>query len=422
MKNLQIRIVAMLLFLSVFSFAAEVQAGTARQKAAADVAVAIAVVQVANDHAELPDTTRQAGGLPTPIEKSEEPAVSTPIESVYRRVETQISDVAARPKIEFNPNAAFTDMRHPVTVYTAESEHGDGWCPVCNSLKKTWGDGNDELRIEYSKQSLIGIGIYPQIRFADSSGVMQMTVGRNGKHKVPGSLDELTAIVKRVCGPVDHPAQAAYGSAGTIRAKQKIVESLKIVETTIGECNVMSFSWECSREGVLNLLAMQDWKEDDILGSEGRLSFSCPDAINLPVKEFAAGYRKRGADGIISPEPFAFPNLYGFMHPPKSFCAQPAQLIGIDDTLLIYNVICMVRDIFSLLRPSCDLALPAEITGEAILDHGVLKVTFSKPPVVRLKALFTFNLAVKEVYLSADKVHLEFSGSRWIKSREFDVR
>ena len=37
------------------------------------------------------------------------------------------------------------------TVYTAEQFNGDGWCSRCNILKRDWGNGDDRLRLVWSR-------------------------------------------------------------------------------------------------------------------------------------------------------------------------------------------------------------------------------------------------------------------------------
>jgi hypothetical protein len=194
----------------------------------------------------------------------------------------------------------------------------------------------------------------------------------------------------------------------------------------VGDGNRSTIQWDRNGSPALSLFAMDEWDAVGIFGTDGRIQLDSPNAIGLPTKSLGFGYRIVGRDVVLDADPVRFAGLadklsLGGKHS-QAVGATPAGIIGIDDALEVYWVICMFKDIFALLRPSADLTLPNEVTGSAVLNGDTLSVQFDKPPVVRLVWMFTFKLAVKRVVVTEKNVHVEFSGSRWIKSRDFAVK
>jgi hypothetical protein len=174
----------------------------------------------------------------------------------------------------------------------------------------------------------------------------------------------------------------------------------------------------------LNLLATKEWTAKDLFGLSGRIQFDAPEAVNLPVKDIAFGYRLIGRDIKLDIEPITLPCLVDRISPnvPQATESTSFSLTGLDDALLLYNVFCMFRDLFSLLHPQADVILPDQIAASAVLNDDAIIVTFEKSPSVKLIALFSFNLGVKRAVITENNVHVEFNGSRLVKSRDFEVR
>jgi len=262
----------------------------------------------------------------------------------------------------------------------------------------------------------------PTIELYQNGSVIQKWEG----FQEPAALSNALRKAWDAAGDHPHSATQATGLGGDIHASNQVRQALDYCRKFVGSGNRSSMDWSRNGSPALSLFAMGEWDAISIFGSDGRIQLDSPDAIGLPIKTLAFGYRIVGRDMIIDAEPVRFPGLadklsLGGKHS-QAVGATPYGIIGIDDALEVYWVVCMFKDIFALLRPSADLTLPNDVSGSAVLNDDALTIEFTKPPVIKLVWLFTFKLAVKKVVLTEKNVHVEFSGSRWIKSRDFVVK
>ena len=88
----------------------------------------------------------------------------------------------------------------------------------------------------------------------------------------------------------------------------------------------------------------------------------------------------------------------------------------------IWTITTVVRDIFALLNPTCDLQLGGNVAATGVLKSDTLTVEFQQCPSVKLVALFTFQLAIKRVEITEHSIRVVFSGSRLVKERTFQVQ
>lgn len=348
-----------------------------------------------------------------------EAAPPTPIESPSPSGEMRIVPLAQ------SGSDTQQTTRRKVYYYTAEKFHGKRWCQKCNVMKPIYGTGNDSVEMVYLEdcpplRDHEWPGVYPALFVIGDDKKWTYPVDEQGKYWVPETLDKLADWVQR-----NSPAQSfsASGPAGAIHASSQIRTAISTFRQYIGDGK--SASGKLSRNGAafVSLFAMKDWDIKQILGSDGRVEMNWPDAINMPTKEFAFGYRLRGSDVIVDPDPFMLPGALSklkFNQGPSQI--GPYGIIGIDDALFALSVISIIRDVAALLRPSCDLMLPGELSATATLNGDTLNVTFDKPATVRLVWLFTFNLQIKSVAITERNIHVDFSGSRWVKSRDFEVK
>ena len=378
------------------------EAGTNKQQATASVAVALVQLEIADERPALPDhppnTSAQPQSNSLPRRNSEPMRIDW-----QSQVRSRIND------------------RPVVTFYTGEKAYGNGWCHHCPRYQKLFSDGNDRVQVIYSTEIAPGDQVYPALRFHGSGGDCLYPANKHGDYKLPDSLDELADIVER--NTPSHSYEAA-GSAGVVHAKQQISDAINQFRHYVGEQNPVSVEWERNGIEQLPMFACSEWTTRNIFGTEGRFEFSSPHGTYLPVKQFAFGYRLRGNDIIVDPDPVVLDGLANRLNPSQSqvYGELPAGMIGIDDMLVAYNVFSMLRDICALLRPSCDLELPSELIASIVLDDNTLNVTFDKPATVRLTWLFTFRMQIKSVAISEQRVFVEFGGNRFVKSREFAVQ
>lgn len=219
--------------------------------------------------------------------------------------------------------------------------------------------------------------------------------------------------------------------AGAIQAGSQTQHMFDYFRQYIGEGNQSTFTWDRNGSDSINLLSKTDWTGKALFGTNGRIQLDSPRAINLPVKTFVFDYLIRGADVTLDAGPVTIPGLADRMtisEHPQAVGAGPVGLIGIDDLLLADQIFNLVKDIASLLWPTCDLQLPDQVMANAVLNGNVVTVTFDKGPSVCIKMLFRFQLKVTSVTFTPPtdtahgNVHVEFTGSRFIRSRDFSIQ
>lgn len=224
----------------------------------------------------------------------------------------------------------------------------------------------------------------------------------------------------------DSHAMQSSGPAGAIACAGPIRNYIEYHRKYIGDGNAYHTRLARNGDASLPLLHAKEWKAKQIWGSDGRLEVDAPNAINLPCKSMAVAYRIRGEDLTLDPDSFTLPGFANRLAPSHqsgygNAGPQPVGIIGIDDALFIWSVVSMIRDVVALLRPSVDLILPEQIVFTTTLNGDTITVNFDSGPTVKLTWLFTFNLKLKSVTVTPQNIHVEFTGSRWIKSRDFKV-
>jgi len=224
---------------------------------------------------------------------------------------------------------------------------------------------------------------------------------------------------------VERPAvMNAHGAAGFIEAGEQIRRFQEFLRTYIGDGVEAHVFWDRSGEQSLPLLARTDWTVPAFLGSRGHVSLEAKGAVKLPVDSLAFGYALRGQGVELDLEKIFFPdvlkNLKFSEDSPAS--AQPYGLFVIDDIVAYWGIYSAFSGIAALLSPHLDLLLPGQVSCSMVLNSDVITVDFEQAPTVKLVELFTFNLVVKRVVITDRNIHVQFSGSRLIQSRDFAVQ
>ncbi len=448
---------------ALLSLVAECVAGTPREKAIAAVAVARAQVTIANERPQLPDTRNRFPGASAGDFRQELDVARAELaefqaksnEKAWKIAELKIANAAERqgkssadsttslmtlinnpaetvparsptPMAMSFPKVAVVSEVLPAQLVIGVRNKG---CAPCKRLEK------DIASILTPKGWQIGDGSQDQIQFVhldDDQFAPKITLYQNGQilktwdgYQDPAMLSRELRLAWDGAGEHPQAVSMANGVAGAIQASTQIRNTLDYFRRYVGEGNQTTLEWDCNRDGKMSLFAMGEWTAPLIFGTDGRIELAAPNAINLPVKQLAFAYRIRGSDVIVDGDPVALRGLADKLGTAKGsqiVGAMPVGIVGIDDMLLWYNVFSMFRDIFSLLHPSCDVVLPGQIIANATLNGDSLIVAFDKAPSVKLVWLFTFSLTVKRVTISQSNIHVEFSGSRWIKSRDFAVQ
>ncbi len=340
-------------------------------------------------------------------------------EAAWSNAELKIGKKSSADPMRIEPSGpvAMATVPGPVEV----TVHMKPWCGPCHRMQRDNGDGDERIHFTYTNDDVVGLGNHavPISVWKNGSGQLLYWVGRV-------STSQLWEIINKPANAPPAGPQSNYsatGAAGTIHAKLQIQAALQYFRQYVGEGNTASMTWDRS-SAQLNLFAAKEWTAKDLFGASGRIQLDAPKSLGLPLKQLAFAYRLVGSDIKLDMEPMTLLGLADRLNPNQSSAvgASPVGIIGIDDALLIYQVLSIVRDIFSLLHPSADVVLPDQIAASATLNGDVLTVAFDKPPSVKLVWLFQFNLAVKQVVISDSNVHVDFSGSRWITSRDWGVQ
>ena len=236
--------------------------------------------------------------------------------------------------------------------------------------------------------------------------------------------------------PLHHVATA--GPAGVIHARSQIQSVFAWWRKEIGDGVTGSVNWDRTGAQAFPLLAQGDWSAQALFGKSGRIEVSAYGAKGLPVDSLGFGYRVIGDDMSFDCEPVLVKGLaarlgagsnqgtlkngtyatHGTYGTDASKDVFPARfgLMG------VWTITTIVRDIFALLNPTCDLQLGGNVSATGVLKSDTLTIEFQQCPSVKLVALFTFQLSVKRVEITEQSIRVVFSGSRFVKERTFQVQ
>lgn len=208
----------------------------------------------------------------------------------------------------------------------------------------------------------------------------------------------------------------------SIPASGKIREAIAWMRQYVGEGINAEMRWDRSGAQSFPLLSKGDWSALALFGAYGHIEVSATGAQSLPVQSLGFGYRVAGDDFDFDLDRVTIRGLGKMLaptveQPAGSFGATPSQF-GIMSLLTILSII---RGIWSLLNPTCDLLLGGNVSASAVLNGDSINVAFSQCPSVKLVALFTFQLSIESMTITDSNIHVEFGGSRWVKSRDFKV-
>lgn len=223
---------------------------------------------------------------------------------------------------------------------------------------------------------------------------------------------------------------ATTGSAGIIRARSQIHHAFVWWRETLGEGTKASLCWDRTGAQTFPLLARGDWSAEALFGRSGRIEVSLTDARAIPINSIGFAYRVLQEDISIDIDPILLKGLASHFGPGIPVTDPPQQafsdsretLVPQIGPMTIWTIASMIRDLFKLLHPTCDLQLGGNISATCELMGDVLAVDFQQAPSIKLVALFTFQLSVERIEITEQSVRLKFGGSRLVKERTFDVK
>jgi hypothetical protein len=232
-------------------------------------------------------------------------------------------------------------------------------------------------------------------------------------YQTPESLSHELLAAWNGAGPVPVVAQA--GPAGAIKGKQQIKDMLSWWKANIGDSVKATARWDRTGAQTFPLLAKGDWSVNALCGKYGHAELSAKGS-RLPLESIGFGYKVNGNDVTFDIDPLTVSALK--LNQPASIQAGPSEF----GPGTVVTVISVLRGLYSLLNPTCDLQLGGTVSASGVLNADMLTVEFENCPSVKLVALFTFQLAVKRLEIKGDSVRVMFTGSSIVKERTFAVQ
>lgn len=381
-------------------------AGSDWQKAVAAVAVADAQLQIASERPDLPDSANRFSA-----------GTSRSMSMTVPGTTATISDTIAAQLV--------------VGVWR------DG-CPACRRLEK------DVRQILGPLGWTIGHGSTDQIRFVElpsSEAVPQIVLLQNGvERKRWNGYRDPAFLSNELRDAWDQSVQpmsvAAAGRAGTIRGATQIRRMLSWFRESIGEGVRAELRWDRSGAQSFPLLAKGDWSALALFGGYGHVQLSAIGAQNLPIQSLGFAYRIDRDAITFDIDPVTMKGLASLLGPDDGRVKSTSQAMNVTSGpmsrsnttvpeagfVTIWTVFSIIRDVWSLLHPTCDLQLGGNVSATAVLAGDEMTIEFQQCPSIKFVALFTFHLSVKRVVITQSNVHVEFQGSRVIQSRDFEVQ
>ncbi len=342
------------------------------------------------------------------------------------RPPTLIEPVAARPlvssmAVQFSQSEVISETLPAQLVIGCWP---GGTCPAGEHLRKRLIESLTPLGWQ------IGFKVDDQIRFVEISEQIpcpQVTLYQNGKSiQTWEGFQEpsvLSFALRKAWDSSNAPSRvvAAAGAAGTISGRAQIRQMLDWFNTYVGENVRAEVRWDRSGAQSFPLLAKGDWSVLALFGKYGHIQMSAVGAKNLPLESIGFGYSIDGDDVSFDLDRITLAGLATKLGPgPEHSIASagPAPQVSI---MTLSTIVWIIRDIWCLLHPTCDLQLGGNVSATAVLAGSALTIDFQQMPSIKLVALFTFQLGVQRVVITESNVHVDFTGSRLVKSRDFRV-
>lgn len=320
--------------------------------------------------------------------------------------------------------SAWTQRFAPIETVTTTAS----WWAVCKRQQKNNGIGDEnvfhtyidvkDITDEDLKLVMRRVGeLIPVTAWRDARGTLRYHVGYI-------TTAEIWQKIQRNNPPKREPLPnvAASGPAGAIYASGQIRQVLDYFRQYVGEGVKAEIGWDRTGATSFPLLSKGDYSTLALFGAFGRFRLSAKGAVNLPIESAGFSYSVDGEDISIDPDKITLKGLARQLNPTirqnQTVGAGPSQF----GPLTLLSVFSIISDVWNLLHPTADIILGGNVSASAILNGDELTIDFSQCPRIKAVWLFTFDLAVKRVEISTSKVFVEFTGSRFIQSRTFEVR
>jgi hypothetical protein len=388
---------------------------TSTKRGLAALAVARAALQIADERPSLPDSRSRLTGVAPDQHRT---AGDT------GRMDAQ-GTTSVPPRIEFSKAVVLAEPPLPAQLVVGHWAHG------CAAGER---QVRDLRRVLVPRGWTIGSSINDQIQLIHSSPnepCPRLTLYQNGvpRKTWEGYQDPvfLSHELRRAWDSAPTPEfnVATAGQAGTIHARPQIHGVLAWWAKSLGAGTKVSVNWDRTGAQTFPLLAKGDWSVGALFGKSGRFQISVTGSKLIPVDSLGFGYRIINKDLSIDLDPVLFKQFERRLNlvNETTYGSEEWQQDRVSRLSFItaWTVASVIRDIISLLNPTCDLQLGGNVSAVAELSGETLAIDFDQCPSIRLVALFTFQLSVKRIEIRRESVRLIFSGSRLVKERTFKV-
>lgn len=347
---------------------------------------------------------------------------------------------------------ASTSFQMPVLSYTqAESSSAtDRYdvyvatllkCEPCRILKRRLPDGDERAKLTYvmigddengkpfGKPDEVSDAVWRAINKAASYHGMTVPfcLWLNAKGEPlyfvangGTTMDKIVSVVEKPTNkPPGKKKLAAVGLGGAIHDNGIVAVTMDWIDQHIGDGVEMIARMDRTGPQTISLLrAGKRWPFEDLFGLSGRFAVSAKGASNLPVDELAFTYLVDGKDLLITPSAVRIRGVVPNSGVPGSSAVGEAVS---DPITLSLTILSIAQTIWGILNPTADLRIGGTISATAVMQDGTLTIKFKDMPSIRFVMLFAFELGVKQVQITRENIHLDFSGSWLVKSRDFRI-
>jgi len=318
-----------------------------------------------------------------------------------------------------DPAASTASGRYVVTAYTGPN------CKVyCKQAKAVWGDGDARVAIEWAEGALpefVRVKLPKDYNFP----VLVWELAGRQTYSWPKqwkiySLTEIAEMCHRTGGTRESVAGAGP-VAGVLHIGPQVEQMFTWWRGSIGEGVKATAEWDAARDkGSVSLLKNAEWSLPATYGNSGEFRLFAPGA-KLPITEASLRYRFVNGKLRVYGETELDPSFLELNRPPQDVAEIGAgEPVGFGP-MTILTVFSVLHGIWSITHPTCDVILPGHITCEAVLVGDNLSIKFTNAPSIRLVAWWEFNLGIQTVDINPQRVKVGLTGSRWFKSKTFQI-
>jgi len=310
-------------------------------------------------------------------------------------------------------------------VFTTQNQQGDGRqiitaysgknCKYCKQAYDLVGEGDDRFIIDWTEDELplhikrrLGPGYNFPVFVAeleDGSVIWPKFWALYDKDTLYRALSRPTAT-KNV-------TYAASGVGGVIHGKAQIQKSFKWIEKNIGDDVVISLDLKRTGAQTFPFKQGTDWSYKAFLGGMGEANLKINGAKNLMFSELSTSYKTFSDRDDLDLNTKIVIKNFG-----KNLTSSQIEKL---DPITISIIFQTLNFLYQVINPKIDLQVPGDLSADIAFKGDKVDVEFKKMPYIHVSAWWNFNLGVKNISLTDSEAVLNFTGSRWIKSRKLTI-